>query len=189
MKTEYRRFLEFQEQSRMQWHETIVEAKRLQKELDKCAQERADLEMKLFHARRLLEMESKARRVAEMERDALDKKLSKVCEYLRTDQDINDETRNRLAFLDKSARKRKSNHYIDDKFADELNSTGSFLSNLSVTQSEEDFLEVQKPFKKHRSSITGVQNDSYTEVKSSRNARRSGANDRRMHGKSSVSIV
>lgn len=46
------------------------EAERLQRELDKAIQTMADLETKLFHARRLLEMENKARREAENDRDS-----------------------------------------------------------------------------------------------------------------------
>lgn len=68
---EYRRFLQIQEESRSQWQATVAEAQRLQRELDRCIQERVELESKLFHARRLLENESKARRTAETERDAL----------------------------------------------------------------------------------------------------------------------
>lgn len=45
------------------------EAQRLQNELDKAIQSMSNMETKLNHARRLLEMESKARRDAEMERD------------------------------------------------------------------------------------------------------------------------
>lgn len=41
------------------------EAERLQRELDKAIQAMADLETKLFHARRLLEMENRGRREAE----------------------------------------------------------------------------------------------------------------------------
>lgn len=70
MYVEYRRFLQILEESRSQWQATTAEAQRLQRELDRCAAERADLETKLFHARRLLETESKARRSAEMDRDA-----------------------------------------------------------------------------------------------------------------------
>lgn len=66
---EYRKFLMVQEESRAQWQATVAEAQRLQRELDKCIQERLELESKLFHARRLLENEGKARRVAETERD------------------------------------------------------------------------------------------------------------------------
>lgn len=69
--TEFRRFLQIIEESRLQWQATTAEAQRLQRELDKCAHERSDFETKLFHARRLLETESKARRAAEMERDHL----------------------------------------------------------------------------------------------------------------------
>lgn len=68
---EFRRFLQVMEESRQQWQATTAEAQRLQRELDKCAQERSEFETKLLHARRLLETESKARRAAEMERDHL----------------------------------------------------------------------------------------------------------------------
>lgn len=71
MNVEFRRFLQIIEESRSQWQATTAEAQRLQRELDKCVQERSDFETKLFHARRLLETESKARRVAETERDNL----------------------------------------------------------------------------------------------------------------------
>lgn len=104
-----------------------------------------------------------------------EKKLSRACDFLHTDRDINDETRSKLAFLNMSQRKRKSrsNKYMDDKYGNEINSTGSFLSDLSVTQSEEDFLEVSKPFKKHRPSSSAV-NTSYLEAKQKRrSARRS----------------
>lgn len=93
---------------------------------------------------------------------------------MHTDRDINDETRSKLAFLNMSSRKRKSksNRYTGDKYGNEINSTGSFLSDLSVTQSEEDFLDVSKPFKKHRPSA-GAPN-SYADPKQARrSARRS----------------
>lgn len=102
-----------------------------------------------------------------------ERKLSKACDFLHTDRDINDETRSKLAFLNMSQRKRKSrtNRCFDN--VNEINSTGSFLSDLSVTQSEEDFLEVSKPFKKHRPSTNGM-NTSYAEaVQRRRSGRRS----------------
>lgn len=68
--SEYKRFLQIQERGHEQWQATVAEAQRLQRELDQCIQERGELETKLFHARRLLENESKARRTAETERDA-----------------------------------------------------------------------------------------------------------------------
>lgn len=67
---EFRRYVQMQVEWRNQWQSTVTEAQRLQRELDRSLQAMADLETKLFHARRLLEMESKARRAAESERDA-----------------------------------------------------------------------------------------------------------------------
>lgn len=105
--------------------------------------------------------------------DWQEKKLTQACEFLHTDRDINDETRNKLAFLNMSQRKRKSrSKYMDDKYGNEINSTGSFLSDLSVTQSEDDFLEVSKPFKKHRPSTTAA-NTSYVDKQKRRSGRRS----------------
>lgn len=181
---EFRRYVQMQDEWRLQWQATTQEAQRLQRELDKSLQVQADLETKLFHARRLLEMESKARRAAEAERDVIDKKMSQVCDFLRTDRDINDETRSKLAFLDMSSRKRKSksNKFIEEKYGNEINSTGSFLSDLSVTQSEDDFLDVNvghaKQWKKHRPSAIG--NGSFVDSKyTRRSAHKSLENKRR----------
>lgn len=179
MRLEFRRFLQVQEESRMQWQATTAEAQRLQRELDKCSQERADLETKLFHARRLLEMETKTRRATEMERDALDKKLIQVCDFLKSDREVYDRMQDKFDF-NMPARKRKSNSnkFMSEKFGNDINSTGSFLSDLSVTQSEEDFLDMSK-FKKHRPSTTGL-NGSITDTKSRRRSiRKSIANDQR----------
>lgn len=106
--------------------------------------------------------------------------MSQVCDFLRTDRDINDETRSKLAFLNMSARKRKSksNKFMEEKYGNDINSTGSFLSDLSVTQSEEDFLEVSKPFKKHRPSGNGY-NGSFVESANARRSARKSITDRR----------
>lgn len=59
-----------------------------------------------------------------------------------------------------SSRKRRSKpnrNEDNNKYGNEINSTGSFLSDLSVTQSEDDFLDLSsKPFKKHRPSLTAA---------------------------------
>ena len=60
-----------QEQNRIDWLNVVHEAQRLQRELDACLQNVASLETKLYHARRLLEMESKARKDAELVRDGM----------------------------------------------------------------------------------------------------------------------
>lgn len=162
---EFRRYVAMQDEWRHQWLSSIQEAQRLQRELDKSLQTMADLETKLFHARRLLEMENKARRDAEQDRDAIEKKMCQVREFLLSEQDLKDETRNKLAFLNVSSRKRKSNKYIEEKYGNDINSTGSFLSNLSLTQSEDDFLDVgighTKQWKKHRPSYTNAANASF----------------------------
>ncbi|XP_062548165.1 rac GTPase-activating protein 1 isoform X3 [Armigeres subalbatus] len=64
-----------------------------------------------------------------------------VCDIVRNEQDIKDETKERLAFMNAYSYKRKSTHNRSDKYGNnDINSTGSFLSDLSVTQSEDDFL-------------------------------------------------
>lgn len=172
---EYRKFLQIQEESRAQWQETKAEAQRLQMELDRCSKERADLETKLFHARRLLELEAKSRRAVEMEHEALERKLSQVCDFLKEDRFINDETRHKYAFLNLSSRKRKSKSM---GHGNDINSTGSFLSDLSVTQSEEDFLDDEKKqFKRHRPSTAGLN------VSSRRSTRKSLAAGRQSRSK------
>lgn len=54
-----------QEQNRIQWLNMVHEAQRLQRELDASLQNVAGLETKLYHARRLLEAESKCRKEVE----------------------------------------------------------------------------------------------------------------------------
>lgn len=80
MNLEFRNFLEIVREMRSNWQETVAEARRLQQELDElqrkfeeCMHERSDFETKLFHARRLLEAESKARRQLVSSRQMIDK--------------------------------------------------------------------------------------------------------------------
>lgn len=99
-----------------------------------------------------------------------------MSEFLRCDRAIDDETRSKFAFLDATTRKRKSksNRFLEQ--GNDINSTGSFLSDLSVTQSDEDFLDVSKPFKKHRPSGAGL-NNSFSEAKNRRRSLRKSIND------------
>lgn len=97
-------------------------------------------------------MENKIRKEAEQERDQIEKKMIAVRDLLRSDNVIREETRDKFAFLDTFARKRKSGTRAH---CDEINSTGSLLSDFSLTQSEDDFLDVKpctKGWKKHRPS-------------------------------------
>ncbi|XP_055912260.1 rac GTPase-activating protein 1 [Eupeodes corollae] len=154
---EFLKVLKLQEAFRLECLSGTREAQRIQKELDASLQNMADLETKLFHARRLLEMESKARREAEHDRDQMEKKIIAVADLLRNERDINEETKDKLAFLNTfQQKKRKSlNTHIEEKFGNDINSTGSFLSDLSLTQSEDDFLDVRssKNWQKHRPSL------------------------------------
>lgn len=77
-----------------------------------------------------------------------------IREFLQNDENLKEETRNQLAFLNTCQKKRKSKLGAD-KYGNDINSTGSFLHNLSLTRSEDDFLDVDKPFKAHRKSNLG----------------------------------
>ncbi|XP_075166190.1 rac GTPase activating protein tumbleweed [Haematobia irritans] len=153
--------LQLQKKMQLECISRAQEAQRIQKELDASLQSMADLETKLFHARRLLEMESKARKEAEHDRDQLEKKLVAVADLLQHENNLKNETRDKLGFLHTLPRKRKSvNRNLEDKFGNEINSTGSFLSDLSITQSEDDFLEDRpsRSYHKNRQSnaVNGV---------------------------------
>lgn len=155
---EFLKFVNNHDKCRNLWYGAVQEAHRLQKELDGCLKTMADLETKLSYARRLLELENRSRQKAETDREAMEKKMLAVNEILRNERDINDETRNKIAGLNVHPRKRKSATYKQaeqEKYGNEINSTGSFLSDLSVTQSEEDYLNpsTSKHYKKHRSSV------------------------------------
>lgn len=97
-------------------------------------------------------------------------------ELLNGGREIDDETRSKFAFLDEPSRKRKSKSNRFMEHANEINSTGSFLSDLSVTQSDEDFLDISKPFKKHRPSATGL-NSSFSDAKQQRRSLRKSINE------------
>nr|XP_014097656.1 rac GTPase-activating protein 1 [Bactrocera oleae]XP_014097657.1 rac GTPase-activating protein 1 [Bactrocera oleae]XP_036230973.1 rac GTPase-activating protein 1 [Bactrocera oleae] len=153
---EFLRVLRLQEQFRQECLDTAKEAQRIQKELDASLESMADLETKLYHARRLLEVESKLRREAEHERDQMEKKIIAVADLVQKDANLNNETRDKLAFLNTLPRKRKSmNRVMEEKYGNDINSTGSFLSDLSITQSEDDFLDVRPStgWQKHRPSL------------------------------------
>lgn len=66
--------------------------------------------------------------------------------------------------LSHQPRKRKSavEQRIEEEFGAEMNSTGSILSELSLTQSEDDLLNSRScKYKKHRPSLTHNNSDLY----------------------------
>lgn len=99
--------------------------------------------------------------------------MSTVCDFLHTGQEMNIKVRETLTNLNASLRKRKhnSNRFGEERNCNEINSTCSFLSELSMTQSEDDLLDVTRPFKKHRPS-TNMANVSYVEANQRRRSAR-----------------
>lgn len=83
-----------------------------------------------------------------------EKKMCTIREFLQNDENLKEETRNQLAFLNTCQKRRKSKLSVD-RYGNDINSTGSFLHNLSLTRSENDFLDIDKPFKAHRKSNLG----------------------------------
>lgn len=149
---EFLAFVRYHQSCRQTWVDATQEAQRLQRELDCALKNMADLESKLYHARRIVESELKARKEAEHERDIMEKKMFAVTDIVN--EHINDETRQKISVLHDHCRKRKSTGNKKRDLND-INSTGSFLSDLSLTQSEDDILNVTADrWKKHRPSMT-----------------------------------
>lgn len=158
----------------------VEEAQDLQGRLDTQIQQTISIERKLNYARKLLETERKAKRDAENERAQLEHKLESLRTLLLNDNTMKDETRKHLQVLSSFAKKRKSAHQIDEELND-INSTGSFLSDLSLTQSGDDFLDpkpstaVNQKWKKHRPSMdnSNILNMSAKKRRASADKRRS----------------
>jgi Rac GTPase-activating protein 1 len=138
----------------------IEEAQDLQRRLDDQTQQAISIERKLNYARKLLETERKARRDAENDKAQLEQKLDSLRTLLIKDNTIKNETRRHLEELGTFTKKRKSAHYIEEEEElNEIDSTGSFLSDLSLTQSNDDILDakpstaINQKWKKHRPSI------------------------------------
>ncbi|XP_055383829.1 rac GTPase-activating protein 1 [Condylostylus longicornis] len=183
---QFLRFAALQEECRLQWLAAIREAQRLKTELDEALKQMSHLESKLYHARRLLDVESKLRKEAEQEKQTLEKKLVAVANVVQ-DPSFPSETREKLEFIKAQTKKRKSQNNYEDKYGNDINSTGSFLSDLSVTQSEEDFLDgnCSRVWKKHRPSLT-KQTGTFIGSKPSRSSR--GLNESRTKAKLNGSI-
>ena len=83
--SEFLRFVINQEECRQKWLASVEECHRLSKELERAHKDIKEREIKLHHARRLLDQESKLRRKAEFDRDSLESQLIKVLFYLLLD--------------------------------------------------------------------------------------------------------
>lgn len=166
----------------------IEEAKDIQAQLDDQTQQTIGLDRKLNYARKMLESERKARRDAEAEKDQFELKLDSLRTLLLNDHTMKDETRKHLQVLSSLARKRKSTQYYEEEPCENINSTGSILSDLSLTQSGDDLLDpkptTQVKWKKHRPSLN---NSGILNISNSRKSRQS-AEKRRSARRSVIEI-
>lgn len=98
---EFIRFALNQEGCRQKWSAAVLEAQRLQVELEKANRNSSVLEAKLNHARHMLDKEKKKRLEAEGNSAAVEKKLNLVRDLVFVEGcgNINDETREKLGFL------------------------------------------------------------------------------------------
>jgi Rac GTPase-activating protein 1 len=110
-----------------------------------------------------------------------EEKLDSLRVLLLNDHTMRDETRKHIQVLSTYTKKRKSNHHhFEEAVADDINSTGSFLSDLSLTQSGDDLLDpkpstANQKWKKHRPSLnnSGMLNASGKKSRVSTDRRRS----------------
>lgn len=109
-------------------------------------------------------------------------KLDSLRSLLVNDNTLRDETRKHLQILSTYTKKRKSLHQQieEEQFGNDINSTGSFLSDLSLTQSGDDLLDpkpsaANQKWKKHRPSLntSGMLNASGKKSRVSMDKRRS----------------
>ncbi|XP_011697222.1 PREDICTED: rac GTPase-activating protein 1-like isoform X1 [Wasmannia auropunctata] len=163
-------FLQFalnQEEMRQKWLASVEECQRLHSALDKAHNEIAALDRKMRHARSNLEEEKRKRRAVEEQRDNLERQITTARNLLFSDRgkSLNDETREKLQFLNNTSLNRQSNMRIQDISIDKLNtiaeldSTGSLLSNLNCLSRSEDDLDIsilpshkKREWKEHRPS-------------------------------------
>nr|XP_012222650.1 PREDICTED: LOW QUALITY PROTEIN: rac GTPase-activating protein 1-like [Linepithema humile] len=155
---EFVKFALNQEEMRQKWLASVQECQRLHASLDEARNENATLDRKLRHARRNLEEESRKRRTVEERKNFLERQIATAGKFLFTDGrcNLNDETREKLQFLNNTTLNHQSNTYTQDAYMDKLNtiteldSTGSILSDLNCLSKSEDDLETSAILQKHR---------------------------------------
>ncbi|XP_069683890.1 rac GTPase-activating protein 1 [Periplaneta americana] len=165
--SEFHRFAVNQEECRKKWFAAVVECRRLQEELEKSNQNVSSLEGKLYHARRIIDKERKKHQEAETYVASLEKKLNLVRElvFVEGGGKINDETKEKLGFLNTTgnsfaahddARGNDRGSRLNT-ISEALDSTGSLLTDLSYSRSEDDLdstlTRSGKRWRKHRPSL------------------------------------
>ncbi|CAH0398491.1 unnamed protein product [Chilo suppressalis] len=122
---------------RSQWAQAEAEAVRLQTELDEVYKTHAKCEAKFAHVRKLLDGEKRERNIIMKKYNDQNKLLEMARDLLFNDNrnKLNDETLQKLAFLNGTA---QQDHNAKLSGVPELNSTGTLLSEMSYSRSEDD---------------------------------------------------
>ncbi|XP_063536188.1 rac GTPase-activating protein 1-like [Cydia strobilella] len=130
-------FVKQMEWVRSQWASAEAEAARLQTELMEAHQTLSKWEAKFAHVRKLLDGEKRERNIVMKKYSELSKLLDMARDLLFNDNraKLNDETLQKLAFLNGTAHQE---HNARLTGVPELNSTGTLLSEMSYSRSEED---------------------------------------------------
>ncbi|KAK3910652.1 Rac GTPase-activating protein 1 [Frankliniella fusca] len=160
--SEFLKFIPSVEQLWIQWSEATTECRRLQKAVEESQHNSAKLVSKLTQARKMLETEQKARAAVEREKRALELHLGNVRDALLDPRNkINEDVKDKISLINQNIEKVNwsgiPNSVTDrlDPIA-ELDSTGSLLSELSYSRSEDDldvstsFFDKRKDYKKCR---------------------------------------
>ncbi|CAH0548067.1 unnamed protein product [Brassicogethes aeneus] len=154
------------------WQESVVECRRLQSLINKKTEECSELENHLKVARKLLDKEKLMTKQAERERNQLERQISQIQDIFHQ-KDLNvlpSETREKLDMLNLMKRKEGSlNHNLSA--IQEINSTGSILSDFSYSRSEDDLDNFTSGpvWKNHRASTGGVPEPAIKKRRSSSN--------------------
>jgi len=141
---EFLRFAINQEECRIKWQECLHENGKIKKMLEESQKENNTLNTKLTTARKLLDQEKQKTIKAVEEKINIENQLQMVRDLLFADNrnQIHDETKEKLQFLNGS-RSRMTNDYDRLSAIHELDSTGSILSDLSYSRSD-DGLDADK---------------------------------------------
>ncbi|XP_026761784.2 rac GTPase-activating protein 1-like [Galleria mellonella] len=132
----FRAFVKHIEWVRTQWAAAETEAMRLQSELDEALRTLSKWEAKFAHVRKLLDGEKRERNIVLKKCNELSKRLEMARDLLFNDNrtKLNDETLQKLAFLNGA----QQDHNAKLNGVPELNSTGTLLSEMSYSRSEDD---------------------------------------------------
>lgn len=160
-------FLNFAEEARRmfnKYNQAMQDCQRLNNLLEMKVQENSEIEIRLNRARHILDEEKKKTYKVTREKEELEEQLDQVRDLLFKDNRVKlgDEAKARLSFLNKNKQSFDGNGFAGKNLTaiQEINSTGSMLSEFSVSRSEDDLdlsrhLTPGRQWKKHRASAGG----------------------------------